>query len=63
MNIEEDRPIGRSGHSCSICGKYMVIFGGLQDITKELNDMHVFDMENMKWMRIYDDVATVVNLT
>jgi N-acetylneuraminic acid mutarotase len=28
-------PIERSGHSCDIIGKYMIIYGGINEITKE----------------------------
>ena len=34
----------------------MVIFGGIYEITKELNDMHIFDFERNTWINIYEDL-------
>ena len=51
----EEAPLGRGGHSASLIGHYMVIFGGLYDLTKEMNDMHVFDLKNEKWTKLYED--------
>jgi hypothetical protein len=34
----------------------MVIFGGIYEITKELNDMHIFDFERNSWINIYEDL-------
>lgn len=48
-------PVGRSGHSASIVKDKMVIFGGLFEITKELNDMHVFDLSTERWVKVYED--------
>lgn len=36
-------PQERSGHSCDIYEGFMVLFGGIQEITKELNDFHLYD--------------------
>lgn len=52
-------PVGRSGHSASIVGNKMVIFGGLFEITKELNDMHVFDLGKERWVKVYEDEENV----
>jgi len=38
-------PLGRTGHSCDVVGNSMVIFGGFFKVSKELNDMHVFDFD------------------
>ena len=46
-------PPERSGHSCDIYGQYMVIFGGFYEITKELNDLYLFDFINEKWIPIF----------
>ena len=41
-----DEPIPRSGHTASIYkDNFMIIYGGIYEITKELNDMHIFDMK------------------
>jgi len=36
-------PIARSGHSAVVYGSKMFIFGGIVEITKELNDLMQFD--------------------
>mmetsp|Transcript_11067 Transcript_11067/g.16823 ORF Transcript_11067/g.16823 Transcript_11067/m.16823 type:complete len:82 (+) Transcript_11067:981-1226(+) len=43
-------PIGRSGHSCSLFGSYLVIFGGFFDVTRELNDLFLFDLHQSRWI-------------
>ena len=49
-----EAPLGRTGHSCDIIGHYMVIFGGFQKIANELNDLHIFNFEEMKWQILYE---------
>ena len=46
-------PLERSGHSCDIYGQYMVIFGGFYDLTKELNDLYLFDFVTERWIPIF----------
>jgi N-acetylneuraminic acid mutarotase len=46
-------PVERSGHSCDVYGQYMVIFGGLYELTKELNDLYLFDLINEVWIPIF----------
>jgi hypothetical protein len=48
--------VERTGHSCDIIGHYMVIFGGFHDVTKELNDLYLFDFETHEWNLIYEDM-------
>ena len=38
------QPTARSGHSSVVHGDKMYIFGGILELTKELNDMLVFDL-------------------
>lgn len=39
------KPKARSGHTAVVCGSKMFIFGGILELTKELNDLSVFDMK------------------
>ena len=55
-DFSDQYPLERSGHSCDVIGHYMVIFGGLFELTKELNDMYVFDLKNQNWIKIFDPV-------
>ena len=43
----------RSGHSCSVFNNFLVIFGGIQEITKELDDLVVFDINKNQWLTIF----------
>lgn len=36
-------------------GHFMVVFGGLYELTKELNDLFVFDLKTWKWTKIFDE--------
>lgn len=42
-------PLCRSGHSAVTYGDKMYIFGGILELTKELNDMLVFDFRQRKF--------------
>ena len=49
-------PTPRSGHSCDIFeGQYLIIFGGILEITKELNDLHLFDLTKKKWVTLFEE--------
>lgn len=39
---------GRSGHSSQLVGSKNIIFGGIFEVTKELNDMMIFDCATEK---------------
>lgn len=52
----EDIPMGRSGHQSVLYrNRYLVVFGGMQEVTNELNDLHFFDIINKKWYILEDD--------
>lgn len=42
-------PGARSGHSATVYRDRMVIFGGIFEVTRELNDTYVFDLKKCKW--------------
>ena len=44
------RPLARSGHTAVTYNNKMYIFGGILELTKELNDMLVFDFATMKFV-------------
>lgn len=33
----------------------MIIFGGIYEITKELNDLHIFDFAKRKWVTVFEE--------
>jgi len=40
-----DCPQPRNGHSAQVYGDHMIIYGGIFEVCKELNDMHIFDLK------------------
>ena len=54
-DFSDEYPMERSGHSCDMIGHFMVVFGGLYELTKELNDLFVFDLKTHKWTKIFDE--------
>lgn len=49
-------PVPRSGHSAIVDGHKMFIFGGIFELTKELNDMVVFDFTTRTFSQTGDTV-------
>lgn len=49
LGADDYKPCPRSGHSTVVHGEKMYIFGGLLELTKELNDLVVFDFETKKF--------------
>ena len=48
-------PSPRSGHSASIFHKdYMILFGGIEEITKECNDIYYFHFDTLKWFTLFE---------
>jgi N-acetylneuraminic acid mutarotase len=43
----------RSGHSCCSYGPFLVIFGGIQEITKELDDLIVYNFNTSQWVTVF----------
>ena len=51
-----DEPLPRSGHAACIWNdNYMIIYGGIYEVTKELNDMYVFDLRQDKWVCLFQE--------
>ena len=51
-----DGPLPRGGHVAQVFrGDFMIIYGGIYDVCKELNDLHVFDMKNEKWICLFEE--------
>jgi N-acetylneuraminic acid mutarotase len=46
----EDIPLARSGHSCTLYKDFMLVFGGIHEVTKELDDMIIYDFKNRRWI-------------
>ena len=50
-----DAPNARSGHASCIFEDFMIVYGGIFDICKELNDMHIFDMRAERWLCFFEE--------
>lgn len=48
-------PVPRSGHTAVVAGSQMFVFGGILELTKELNDLSVFDFTTEKWIKAVED--------
>jgi hypothetical protein len=51
---EDYSPKHRSGHSTCVFGNKMYIFGGIIELTHELNDLVTFDFETKKFSSNYE---------
>jgi hypothetical protein len=49
------KPCARSGHTAVTGGSKMFIFGGILELTKELNDLAIFDMKTNKFVQAEED--------
>lgn len=53
---EDDlKPVPRSGHSAVVAHDKMYVFGGILELTKELNDLAIFDFKTKKWCKADSD--------
>lgn len=48
--------MGRSGHASQVYKDCMIIYGGIFEVTKELNDMHVFDLKKEQWVVLFEEL-------
>lgn len=48
-------PLPRSGHSAALHNNLMLIFGGIFEVTKELNDLMAFDFATNQWVAIFEE--------
>ena len=55
-------PLERSGHSCDVYENYMIIFGGIYEITKELNDIHLYDFKKNIWITLFEESNSPVKV-
>lgn len=49
------KPLERSGHACDVFEHYMIVFGGIFEITKELNDFYLFDFRKSRWFTLFEE--------
>ncbi|KAJ7974986.1 acyl-CoA-binding domain-containing protein 4 [Quillaja saponaria] len=49
METSGNIPVARVGHSATLIGSRLIIFGGEDKSSRLLNDVHVLDLESMTW--------------
>lgn len=35
----------------------MIVFAGIHEVTKELDDMHVYDFKNKEWYALFEEIS------
>jgi Galactose oxidase, central domain len=48
-------PVTRSGHVLEVYRDHLVLFGGIHEVTRELNDLCVFSFKNNEWIQLQED--------
>ncbi len=48
-------PLPRSGHSSCIYKDFVVVFGGIHEVTQEMNDLVLFDIKNIRWLTFFEE--------
>ena len=51
-------PSHRSGHSSSVYEDFLIIYGGIYDVTRELNDMHIYSFKSESWICLFSQIAS-----
>jgi hypothetical protein len=36
----------------------MIVFGGIYEITKELNDFYMYDFKNNRWITLFEETSS-----
>lgn len=40
----------------------MIVFGGIYEVTRELDDMHLFDFRNKRWIEFFEEASSPVKI-
>ena len=52
---EGEGPISRSGHSSGVFKNFILIYGGIHELTQELNDMYLYDTKSGSWILLMEE--------
>ena len=62
--VSDDAPLPRSGHAAQVYrDQYMIVYGGIFFVTRELNDLHIFDMKKEKWVCLFEELNSPAKST
>ena len=45
----------RSGHSSEVYGDFLIVFAGIHEVTKELDDMAAYSFTKQKWIHLFKE--------
>ena len=48
-------PVIRNGHTLTYYDNKLYVFGGIHDITWELDDLHIYNLKTNKWTTLEQD--------
>lgn len=48
-------PAIRNGHTMNLFEGKLFVFGGIHDITWQLDDLHIYDLKSGKWTTLQED--------
>ena len=54
--------MARSGHTSVAYQGYICVFGGIFEVTKELNDFHLYDIANNTWIQLFAERGVDVTM-
>ena len=57
----DDCPLSRSGHSSGAFKNFIIIYGGIHELTQELSDMYLYDITRKKWVMIFEEEHSPVH--
>lgn len=55
LSDEGELPAIRNGHSMNYHEGNLYVFGGIHDITWELDDLHIYNLNSQKWTTLEHD--------
>jgi hypothetical protein len=55
--VDDVLPDTRSGHTACVYGDIMVIFGGIYEVTKELNDVLAYSFPQKRWVSLSENTS------
>ena len=55
MQVDASHVVSRSGHSACLFKDFMIVFAGIHEVTKELDDMVLFNFKTLKWITIFKE--------
>lgn len=54
-------PISRSGHSSGVYKNFIIIYAGIHELTQELSDMYIYDINRKHWTLVFEEEHSPVH--